>query len=300
MSYAVLCLLALIVLCFPTSVRAWGRQGHQTVAVVAEGLMRPETLRWVEAVRRAPGWRGLEPGDSVYMRSADEDLIRFCRGPQADLSLVSDWADAWRERHPATGPWHFVDIPLDSDDPEGAVEAACAGDCILTQLERSLAALRDPAAGPDARLEALLWVVHLVGDIHQPLHCSDNHDRGGNAVRVWVGGRGESLHSAWDTGFFKEERARPEVLAAELLTHECGEVAAVGPLGPAAFQAWALESFGVARDFVYPQERRNGGEFSRGEVDAAWPVLRVQLARAGVRLAAVLDSAAASGAAGGR
>jgi hypothetical protein len=261
--------------------------------------MRPETLRWVDALRRAEGWKTLEPGDTQYARNSDKDLAIFCRGPQAELSLVSDWADTWRGRHPATGSWHFVNIPLDSGDPQGAVEGACAGGCILTQLERSAAVLRDPAAAPDARLEALLWVVHLVGDIHQPLHCSDDHDRGGNEVQVRLGRHRDSLHSAWDTGFFREERARPKLLAADLLAHECREVAPPGPLGPAAFRAWALESFAVARDFVYPQERRSHGEFSRAEVDAAWPVLRVQLARAGVRLAAVLDdAAAASGVAG--
>jgi hypothetical protein len=159
-------------------------------------------------------------------------------------------------------------------------------------LDQEILVLRDRTADRTRRLEALLWVIHLVGDVHQPLHCSDNGDKGGNEVGVVIAGRIENLHSAWDTGFFYVEHARPTELAASLLAHECKDVATVGPVNPETPWVWARESYGVAKGFVYPQVQRNGGEFTRAEVKLAWPVVRRQLARAGVRLAAVLNGAA--------
>jgi hypothetical protein len=285
-------ILILLLLIPPTLAGAWGRQGHMTIALVAEGLMTPAAKQMVDELRRAPGWEGFEPGDSRYFKTADEELTRFCQGPEGGLSLVGDWADAWRERHPETGPLHFVNTPLDGDGSVAAMTKACGDGCILTKLDQEILVLGDRTADRTRRLEALLWVVHLVGDIHQPLHCSDNGDKGGNAVGVFVEGRIGNLHLTWDTGFFYVEHARPKDLAADLLSHECKDVAVVGPIDSQTPWVWARESYGVAKDFVYPQVQRNGGEFSRAEVDLAWPVVRRQLARAGVRLAAVLNGAA--------
>jgi hypothetical protein len=285
-------ILILLLLVPPALAGAWGRQGHMTVALVAEGLMTPAAKQMVDELRRAPGWDEFKPGDSRYFKSADEDLTRFCRGPAGDLSLVGDWADAWRERHPETGPLHFVDTPLDGDGSRKAMEEACGDGCILSKLDQEIGVLQDRGADRTRRLEALLWVVHLVGDVHQPLHCSDHGDKGGNEVPVVLAGRDGNLHSAWDTGFFYVERARPADLAADLLAHECKEVGRPGRVGPESPWLWAKESFGVAKKFVYPQVERNRGDFTRGQVDLAWPVARMQLARAGVRLAAVLNGAA--------
>ena len=272
----------------PASGWTWGRQGHMTVALVAEGLLTPGARQLVDQVRRAPHWRGLLPGYSRSFRNADAELTAFCQGPEADLALVGDWADAWKFHHRATGPLHFLDLPLDSDGGPAAEAAACGGGCVVSQLASQADVLGDGQRSPEERLLALLWVVHLAGDIEQPLHCSDNGDRGGNAVRVVVGRRAGSLHEAWDTGFFYAERARPTDLARSLLAHAAHDVAR-GPVDPAA---WARESWIVARDFVYPQERACGGAYGPQELAAAWPVVRLQLARGGVRLAEILNAAA--------
>jgi hypothetical protein len=284
----------LILLCLlpPALAGAWGRQGHMTIALAAEDLLTPEGKRLVDTLRQAPGWEAYKPGDSRYFKRADEELAEFCQGPVRDLSLVAEWADAWREEHRETAPWHFVNTPVDGDGSLEAMQKACGDGCILTKLDQERAILRDRSADRTRRLEALLWVVHLVGDLHQPLHCADHGDKGGNAVGVFVAGRIANLHSAWDTQFFYVEHAKPSDLAADLLSKECRDVPAVGPLKQKDSWAWAQESFGVAKSFVYPQVQRNKGQFTRDEVDLAWPVVRTQLARAGVRLAAVINAAA--------
>ena len=290
--------LAAVFLFLPALGRSWGRQGHATIALVAERLMNPAAKHLVDQLRQAPGWEALKPGNNRYFRSADEDLIRFCQGPDADLSLVAEWADAWRESHPETASWHYVDTPLDSDGSPQALTLACGSGCILTRLESALSDLRNAGGAPLARLEALLWVTHLVGDIEQPLHCAERDgDKGGNSVGVFVGGRVGNLHSAWDTGFFYVEHARPKELAADLLAHECVDVLAEKGESIKDPAVWAGESFAVAKNFVYPQVEGNGGHFSGEEVARAWPVVRLQLARAGVRLAEELNWAAGNTAA---
>jgi hypothetical protein len=282
-------LVAALLLC-PRAGFSWGRQGHITVALVAQGLLAPRAQRLVEELRHAQGWEALKPGRSRGFDKADQELTLFCVGGSGDLSLVGDWADAWKGRHRPTGPLHYVNLPLDGAGASD-LATACGSGCVVSQLREQLACLGDARRSQVERLEALLWVVHLVGDIHQPLHCADNGDAGGNDVTVTLGRKQESLHSAWDSGFFYAEHARPAELAAELLGKEARAQAA-GPLDPGA---WAAESWGVAKSFVYPQLQACDGRFGRGEEAAAWRVVRQQLARAGVRLAAALNAAASGG-----
>lgn len=272
----------------PAGAQAWGRQGHMTVALIAQGLLTPQTQQLVDQLRRAPGWEAYLPGNSHGFNKANRELTEFCRGTNGDLDLVGDWADAWKIHHQATGRFHFLNLPLDSDGGPVAESTACGRGCIVSQLESEVRILADASASANRRLLALLWVVHLVGDIHQPLHCADNDDRGGNAVRVLVGRRQGTLHEAWDTEFFYFEHVRPAELAADILAHEARGVAP-GPMDPGS---WARESWGVAKSFVYPQERECGGRYGQRQVAEAWPVVRLQLARAGVRLAMVLNRCA--------
>ena len=93
------------------------------------------------------------------------------------LADVSIWADEIRPQRPETAPWHFGDIPI--HPPAGTPAAYDAardcpqGDCVVAAIERFAAVLRDNDAAPRRRLEALKWVVHLIADIHQPLHAAD-------------------------------------------------------------------------------------------------------------------------------
>jgi hypothetical protein len=100
------------------------------------------------------------------------------------LGEVASWADEikdfdWGRRR---GSWHYDDIPL-CDSPEYA-KYCRGGRCASAQLAHQIEVLGDSRARPRARNEALKWVVHLIGDIHQPLHAATHADRGGNVVQV--------------------------------------------------------------------------------------------------------------------
>jgi len=101
-----------------------------------------------------------------------------------------------------TGPWHYIDIPLAESQIDLARECA-NGDCVITKTEQFLAVLKDPKADKDAKAQALKFVIHFVGDLHQPLHDEDNGDKDGNTRQVIFDGHPDDLHWVWDTGLLE-------------------------------------------------------------------------------------------------
>ncbi len=262
-----LALLAVLILASP--VRAWGADGHRVVAVLAE--------RYLGAASRAEIAKLLLPGQ----RLAD----------------VADWADEHRKRCHATSRWHYVNIPITAVRYVPARQCVEAdGGCVVSAIERSRAVLRDPQQTRDDRALALRYLVHFVGDLHQPLHSGDRNDRGGNDLQVRFAGRKTNLHRVWDhallewTGRSVADYA--DMLARSLRPVEKKQLAR----GNAA--AWAEEAARISRRayarLPKPGERQRGNapiELGDDYASAMLPALDEQLLRAGVRLAYVLESA---------
>lgn len=247
---------------------AWGDKGHQVVAVIAESRL---TFPALEAVR---------------------SLI----GPSR-LRDVAMWADQIRRQRSETSPWHYVNIPLDRAEYDPARDCARPrpGDCVveaITRFQRVLADHRRPRA---ERAEALRFVTHLVADLHQPLHCADHRDGGGNDVKVVFfgevvhpGGRMPwNLHAVWDSGLI-ERRGLSVSTYAQRLTKRIARQPIDAVAGGSVVD-WALESHRVAVETAYrlPSDRRLGDEYA----EIALPVIDDMLAKAGVRLAVVLNEA---------
>jgi hypothetical protein len=155
------------------SALAWGRQGHIIVAEIAEQYFQVITTRQVRELL------GLENVTTL-----------------ADVSV---WADYVRLQRPETAPWHYVNIPgqVPSGEPSAyAFDRDCpGGNCVVAKINDFVRVLEDPMASSSlARLEALKFLVHLVGDIHQPLHCIKD-DRGGNEIRVVSNKKLTNLHA---------------------------------------------------------------------------------------------------------
>ena len=210
------------------------------------------------------------------------------------------WADCvrtrYKERFYNTSSWHYVNVSICRpfglpDDPKARF--------IVARLARELAIMHDRTKPRVIRLEALLWVAHLAGDIHQPLHVGDAGDRGGNQVFVTPQTRRYpvNLHSVWD-----------RVLADEAIDAASGGIpglalAASDVGNKRRWQAgtastWARESWDTARKVAYgePATTRCSDPGSDVEVDdryvsVAVTVVQIQLERAGVRLAVLLNAA---------
>jgi nuclease S1 len=243
---------------------AWGGTGHKVIAKVAEARL------------------------SARARSEVRWLLRSGHMGRS-LPAISSWADWIRDRRPETKRWHYVDIPRRATSyvPSRDCKQTPEGDCVVAATERWIAVLSDAKRSRAARREALAFVVHFVGDLHQPLHCADDHDHGGNEVEVRFFAWPSNLHRVWDsalidhTGLDVDTYARR--LGEWLARQDTARLQAGGPAD------WAIESHDVAVAHVYPlpADHRIGEAYYQ----ANRPVLDAQLAKAGLRLAAVLEQA---------
>src|SRR6516164_1365741 len=137
--------------------------------------------------------------------------------------------------------------------PAGTLASNGPPDCVVDKIDQFAAELAAPKTDAEERLVALKFVLHFVGDMHQPLHAADNRDKGGNGVKVMVDGFGhksrDSLHGFWDTQFVDALGRPPATLAKQLLAQITPEQEGEWKRGTA--DDWANESFSIAQADVY-------------------------------------------------
>ncbi len=126
-----------------------------------------------------------------------------------DFAGRATWADKYRNAHRGTAAWHFVDIEIDQPNLEDAcfgfpslptgqfASTGPAQDCVVNKIDEFSVELKSPSTPPAERLLALKFLIHFIGDLHQPLHAADHHDRGGNCIGDWS--RGTPRSWAMDT-----------------------------------------------------------------------------------------------------
>ncbi len=250
---------------------------------------------WLAAAPSAFGW-GVVGHDLVARLAAARlspraaEAITRILGPDATLTGISSWADQIRNQRRDTGPWHYIDIPI--GQPHLDMKRDCPdGDCVLTKIKEFERTLRDKSAPPEKRKEALMFLVHFIGDMHQPLHCSDNRDKGGNDVKLDFFGRPTNLHSLWDSGLLAR-MGTEDALFSELnqdLTPKRARTFAKGDVS-----AWAEQAHRESQLVVYGKlpKAEPGVVIKLGEAyqQAADPVVKEQLERAGARLAKELNN----------
>jgi hypothetical protein len=233
---------------------AWGKTGHRVVAAIAD--------RGLSAEARA----------QVKLLLGTESLDEAATWPD---DMRSDPDPFWQK---TASPWHYVTVPggeYDNAPPEGDA---------VTALRKFRAVLLDPGASLKDKQMALRFIVHIVGDLHQPLHVGQPGDHGGNDVKLSFAGRPSNLHSVWDTGLVDDEQLSFTEFADRLERRTTPEqVIAWSDPNPLD---WIRESAAIRRT-VYP---------APGTADLGWdyiykfrPVMEQRLAQGGVRLAAYLN-----------
>ena len=253
---------------------AWGSQAHRLVARVAATRLTPVASRTV---------RSLLDG--------------------ASLADVSTWADREEDRDPRTSPWHYVNIPAaadsyvrDRDCPAPAEGRGSRPDrwrnCVVDRILYNQERLENSALARADRATALKFLVHLVADVHQPFHAIDVA-RGGIRIDVVAFGstncapRGAkpfdcNLHGVWDSSLVLRRRLTDARYVAELEQKIAQNRWSAGSGTPAD---WANESHIIARTAVLPP----GATVDEAYYRAHLPVIDERLARAGLRLAAVIN-----------
>lgn len=256
MKPASLCRFLLTLALFATGLPAvaWGGYGHRVVASIADSQLGPAARRGVDALL------ALEPG--------------------ATLASVSTWAD--EQRGLETAPWHFLNLPRNAACRYEPARDCPAGQCVVAAIETQTRRLASSAA-PAERLEALKYVVHLLADVHQPLHVGWAEDRGGNRHQLQAFGRGTNLHALWDSGLLRQRTMPAEALAAELLS----QTPPARLLEASRPADWARESCEIASAPGF----HPGRELPVTYVDTYLPVVDARLLAAGWRLAGTLNRA---------
>ncbi len=285
-SHIAIFLVGLMLLLRPATGPCWGAEGHEIVGLIAEHYLEP-------AVR------------ARVITLLAQDASALTRG--TGIAEETTWADKFREsdrdttqqHYLKTRAWHYIDIELDRPDldeacfrhpalpPDSKASEGPADDCILDKIDEFRGELRSPTTGAE-----------------QPLHTADNHDRGGNDVRVkGAGSPPGNLHHYWDTVFVRRLGTRADDVSRELIAGISDDDRRAWSGGSPA--DWAKESFQIARNHVYgPLQHTSAHSGTGADVDPrgtialdaryeadARNIVAGQLQRAGLRLARLLNDA---------
>ena len=312
--------LASLVFCLPA--RAWNGTGHQVISQIAWRDLKPEVRKKITALlERHPYFdRHLRPKEveadapdfamrAFMLSSTWPDLIRSSRDPKE------------REHHRAE--WHYVNIPIIPEGTDQSVlqlppivlkfDPARAPQNITQALEWCARRLREADVSDAERAVVLAWVLHLVGDLHQPLHATAVYsadypagDRGGNLFMVKYHGNITNLHSFWDEILGRYVAPRLLNALTDKLVEENPRTRFVEEAKVTAYADWAHESFALARDVAYMGGKLKGvtraastadktgesvPELPEGYDVRARETARTRMALAGYRLADLLNRA---------
>lgn len=326
---ACLITLACLTTLMPGKAMAWGREGHQTTALIAFMLLTPRAQKNVLAV--------LQEIKITEAATWPDNIKRAGKG-----CVMPGAAGCNPEYRPETDHWHYVDIPFERDkyDPQADCRASRYGDCIIPAIEEfrdilNQSTRRAFAANSDEQKrklhDALSFIVHFLGDLHQPLHCAEkNHDAGGNLVYVTWEGEPKypyddvwNLHSIWDEVLvgrnimaMPEDKRKPDFYAKALFDKLSQAERDYAQLKSASIEtgraenviAWAEESHTVAKSSTYNLPSKMVKTSTRGfqkknfqgqpmdiiVLDEKYftdnlPVVARQLQMGGVRLARILN-----------
>ena len=270
---------ALLTLAISPAALAWSALGHRMVGELAQRHISPAALAQVE--------------------------LLLAGEPDPTLAGVADWADRLRdldpERFKATSRWHYVNTPPGLDCDYDAARDCPGGDCVIGAIQAQRRILADRSQPLEARRDALKFIVHFVGDVHQPMHANNHDDLGGNRYQVSLrtelqpeayarkhyvdGVMGTNLHSIWDYYILGAEGLSLAQYSDRLDALPWPPMPADGPqTGP---EAWAGESCRlIEARHVYP----DGHKMDRSYLDEYRPLAEQRVRQAAWRLAQILDA----------
>jgi hypothetical protein len=241
-----------------SNVLAWGNEGHKTVALIAESRLDASAKAEVRQLLALEG--------------------------ATNLGDIASWADEIKGTEPGLIS-HAVRIPFDATAYDPKRDCGRKHKCVVYGIEKFENILGQKEAPPTDRLRALKFLVHYVGDIHQPLHAIK--ETGG--MKVQLGNRQYTLHKVWDTISVRSLKMPPAELASALLADH-----------PTVLQRtpedWAMESHEIAKDYIYGDNKQLADSTSMLNLPKAYlkdisPVVKTRLTDAGLRLGTLLNQA---------
>jgi len=244
----------------PESAWSWGRIGHRVAAEMAEERLTPAAL------------------------AAVRDLL----GTRVRLADISTWADEQSEISRTTS-WHSVNVPI--TESRYSPRFCRAEGCIVSKIVDFEHVLRDRKSGKGQKQVALKFLVHLIADLHQPLHVGDSGSKGGNLLQVRFFGVGTNLHRLWDAQIMERHTSNERVWLWDFDFLANPKMAAEWSKGNP--ETWATETLQIAKlAYCVPGTRtvmRSGTKLGNEYYGFALPIIQKQLAKAGIRTAWTLN-----------
>lgn len=268
----------------PSAALAWGKDGHQVVGKVAHKHLTSKA------------------------RNAIDELLQDHQFQSLADSRLTNWADtikssaAYRHKYPKMNQWHYIDVDVHADLAKLNLTSFCLDEnCALGAIKRFRAVLKDSSKSVQDRRESLFFLAHIIGDIHQPLHCAErNNDKGGNLVRVHLPddtSHVTNLHKVWDTDLVEEAMGTlSSVDYATRLTNTLSTDRRKA-FQKGTIEDWIIDSHKIARTKVYTDR---GSKISAGNaphklsedyIQQGAEIVEEQLTKGGVRLAQFLNDA---------
>jgi hypothetical protein len=247
-----------IILIFALICISWGGTGHKTVAKIAENHLTPNAKAAVKALL----------GDQ-------------------SMADVASWADQLRNdpNYSNTGSWHYINAPLGLNFADFSKTVKDHGPSnVYGALLKCEDDIKSKTATFQQRADALKFIIHFVGDMHQPMHVSRAADKGGNSIQMQFNGKGTNLHSLWDSNLINKQGETFEQMAVgydKATPEEIKKWQSADPM------QWAFESYEIATK-IYAEADQD-----KSPDDAYYqtymPIVQQRIEKAGIRLAGVLN-----------
>lgn len=252
--------LIVLLLCLSTQLQAWGLNGHRIVAEIAQRHLTKKATRNLEKLI------GKSP------------LAFWANWPDF---IKSDTTNKWKQ----TGPWHYVDLPghiSEEDFIEGLHDLDHKS--LYSQIPEMESILSNKNLPLEQRRIALRFLIHFVGDLHQPLHVGRDEDAGGNKIKVTWFGHPTNLHTVWDTELIDYQKWSYTEYATNIDT--AGK-ATIAEIQSGSLEDWFYQSHELS-DEIY-DKTPDGSELSYQYNYIFYDQLNHQLLSGGLRLAKILN-----------
>jgi hypothetical protein len=245
---------------------SWGVTGHRSIGKIAENHLTPQSKA---AVRELLG--------------------------SETLAEASTWPDEVRSqpayRH--TGPWHYLNLPLGLNyaDFQTRVQGMTQENVYSALLQQEQV-LGSSTSSRQEKIEALKYIVHFVGDLHQPMHVSREEDKGGNTIQVNYDGQGTNLHALWDSKLIDHQGLTFEQMAEK---YDQVSAAQVKAWQSEPLIEWIWESYEISSKLYAEIDALNNRTIDDSYYQAHIGIIGERIEKAGVRLAGVLNQIFANG-----
>jgi hypothetical protein len=240
---------------------SWGQLGHKTIAVIAERHL------------------------NVKAKQSLQKLL-----PNVSLSDIANWADEVRRssEYRSTGPWHYINLPVGLQKNEFVkLVTSMSEPNVYRALIDEEQKLSSTSASRDEKIEALKFIVHFTGDVHQPMHVSRAEDQGGNKIQVNYDNKGTNLHALWDSRLIEHEGLSEQELANNIDKATTQQIAQWqrDPLID-----WMWESYQISSTLYNEVDAMPKKIITDQYYQSHLPIIEQRLEKAGIRLAGVLNA----------